>query len=618
MRLFGAVFLLVLLAALVGLDTQPAWAHPLLLQASPAPNALLRSAPSQVQLLFSEDLTSSASRLLVVDHLHHTVTEGRSALVPGNSRELAVRLRSLRPGSYLVSWTVVSADDGHVVHGSYLFSVKVRSPGLAVSGAAPSGQGFPDVDTLAGLLAHWLQLLAAVTWFGSAAFSVFVLPSGDRQPEAWRQHELLVLRRLLRSSLVILIATNAIALLQEAHELVGGDWSAALSTSTVSPLLTDQHGQLWIAQQIVALLALASTLPIPTRRHVPQWLAPAVAEGGSWHVAPWVQIPLGAFFLYAIAASGHAASADVGVLRGSHLVTAAVAVDLLHLLAVALWLGGQIYIFLVLIPTLRPTAPLADGRSFLELLDRFSPIAYGSVAAFVLTGPFNAKIHIPSWSAFFATTYGRALAIKMVLIAMMMLISAFTVYTLRPRIRQALDSGAGETVGRSLLQALVGWLRLNPVLGAGVLLATSVMFFYPVPESFSQSAAAGPTWRSAGLPGVTIHLLAFGHRHRGFAFAATEQGVYRLQGATWQRVLPVQSVWSVALSNDDSTLVAGDESGDVSVSGDAGATWRHALVTSQGVFSVSIRPGKPHWLLAGAGQGLFLSRDGGSHWERRP
>ena len=409
---FRAISILVLLAALIGLDTRPAWAHPLLLRASPPPNALLRSAPSRVQLLFSEELNASGSRILVEDHAHHAVTAGRPALVAGNPRAISVPLQHLRPGSYLVSWTVVSAEDGHVVHGSYVFSFKVRSPGFSSSGSATAGQGSPDADTLAGIVAHWLLLLAAVSWFGSVAFSVSVLPSGRRQSDGWRQRELQALQRVLRFALVALLLANAIAVLQEAHELAGGNWSVALSASTLSTLLADQHGYLWIGEQVVALLALAATLRIPTRRRVPRWLSPAVAEAASWHVATWIHVPLGLVYLYTIAASGHAASAEVGVLWGSHLLTAAAAVDLLHLLAVALWLGGQIYIILVLIPTLRPTQSLIDGRSFLDLLDRFSPIAYGSVAAFVVTGPFNAKIHIPSWSAYFATAYGRALAVK--------------------------------------------------------------------------------------------------------------------------------------------------------------------------------------------------------------
>lgn len=605
--------------ALAWTTTQTAWAHPLLLRATPAPGTVLPSAPSRVQLVFSEDLNGPGSRITVVNHDHHVVTLGHVVATPSNSRAISVRLSHLRPGSYLVSWTVVSADDGHIVHGSYVFSVRVRSPGSLLSGSSSGGQGFPGGDTVAGLLAHWLLLLAATTWFGSAVFSVVVLSPLRRTAGAWGRVEAARLGTLIRLSAVILLAANAVALLADAHELAGEDWATALTTSTLSDLVGSQHGQIWIVQQVVAILVLAATVAIPTRRPVPRWLTPTVTEGASWHVASWVQVPLAVLYLYGLAASGHAASANVGVLFGSHLVSAAVLVDLVHLLAVGLWLGGQIYIVLVLIPALTPAAVGAGGsRTFLAALDRFSPVAYGSVALFTVTGPFNAKIHIASWQAFFASTYGRALSVKLVLIAMMMLVSAFTVYTLRPRIQQALNEpGPGEAIARSLVGSLLTWLRINPLLGAGVLLATSVMFFYPVPEGFSQSAPSGPAWQSAGLPGVTVHFLVFGHRHPAIGYAATEQGVYRLHGATWQRVLTASAVWSVSLSNDDRTVVAGDEAGDVYVSHDRGGTWRRTPVTAQGVYAVSTAPDNPEWLVAGAGEGLYLSRDGGDHWERR-
>lgn len=610
---------LLLALALVCAGAQPAWAHPLLLRATPSPESVLPSIPSRVELVFSEDLSGPPSRITVVDHDHHAVTVGNTVVSRGNPRVIEVRLSHLRPGSYLVSWTVVSAEDGHVVHGSYIFSVKVRSPGALLSGSSPGGQGIPDADTLAALVAHWLLLLAAVTWFGSGAFSVLVLSPLRREGGAWDQVEAARLVALIRLSAVILLGANAIALTVDAHQLAGETWQAALSASTLSDLLAGQHGQLWIAQQVLAILALAATAVIPTQRPVPRWLTPAVAEGASWHVASWAQVPLGILYLYALAASGHAASANVGLLFSGHLVSAAVVVDLLHLLAVGLWLGGQIYIVLVLIPALTPAAVGAGGsRTFLAALDRFSPVAYVSVALFTVTGPFNATIHISSWTAFFGSTYGRALSVKLVLIAIMLLISAFTVYTLRPRIRRALDEpGSSEEIARSLMGGLLSWLRINPLLGAGVLLATSVMFFYPVPESFSQSVPSGPAWRAAGLSGITVHFLVFGHRHSALGYAATEQGVYRLRGADWQRVLNVSSVWSVSLSNDDRTVLAGDEAGDVYLSRDGGATWRRTSVTTQGIYAVSIKPDNPQWLLAGAGEGLYLSRDGGVHWERR-
>jgi copper transport protein len=221
-------------------------------------------------------------------------------------------------------------------------------------------------------------------------------------------------------------------------------------------------------------------------------------------------------------------------------------------MASALWFGGQIYIAIVLISALgvrslrpagtqpetgRPVSSSCTTGAFLDTLDRFSPVAYASIALFALTGPFNAKIHIPSWYAFFNSIYGRALIAKIGLIGLMMLVSANHVYRLRPRLRlSALPSPpaplppAGEGAwtedetastwdspsptmrerglggeGAPLIKRLTAWLRFEPCLGAGVLLAVSVMFYYPVPAGFGPTGPSVYTVRAAGLvAGISI------------------------------------------------------------------------------------------------------------------
>jgi hypothetical protein len=89
----------------------------------------------------------------------------------------------------------------------------------------------------------------------------------------------------------------------------------------------------------------------------------------------------------------------------------------------------------------------------------------------------------------------------MLLIGLMMATSAYTVYLLRPRIARLMRDDIGESVGERLTRRLVGWLQVNPVLGAGVLLATSVMFYYPVPVGFGPP---GPSVYTAHGGGMTV------------------------------------------------------------------------------------------------------------------
>jgi copper transport protein len=488
---------LMLLAVLWWSGTGTAWAHALLVHSDPSPDIVLPAAPQSVHLQFSEDLNASASQIIVWDRSRHVMTTGHALLVPGLPRQMTVGLKPLPPGAYLVLWTSVSAEDGHILRGSYLFFVKERGPGpslIGVSQGAPT-QGFPDASGLASLLAHWVELLAAVSWMGAAAVSSLVFtPSNAATDAVVTGSERSRLRVFLRITIASLIVSSAVVVLLQADSLAG-TWSGAFSGSTITSIFAGQFGQLWIARQVVALCALmataAITMPQPVISRTRSLAAATTAR--SLPLGTLCSGALGFLYLGLFAASGHAAAANIGSVFGSRIVSGAVGTDWLHFIGDALWFGGQIYIVLILIPVLRlRRGPGRAIEGFLDALNRFSPLAYGSIALFVLSGLFSAKIHIPSWYAFFHSIYGWALVVKIGLIGLMMLVSAFTVYIVRPRIRASLTQdelveGGVQTVW---VRRLLAWLGVNPVLGAGVLLATSVMFSYPVPEGLSP---AGPS-----------------------------------------------------------------------------------------------------------------------------
>lgn len=479
--------------ALLCVSSSSAWAHALLLRADPAENALLPSSPPLVHLRFSEDLNGATSKIVVWDRYRHVVSEGSATLVPGQPRQMEVRLKPLAPGSYLVLWTSVSAQDGHILHGYYLFSVRVRGPGPSLAGVSSStSQGFPDGPTLASLLAHWIELLAVVCWVGAVIFSTFVLPaSAGRLDGTLRQREWTRLHWMVGVSLVALLAASSTIVAVQAYSLAGNQWGAIAVPTTLRAIFDVQYGKLWLARQTLVLLALlgivnARAMPRQTRLR--------------WQAIP-IQAILGFLYLYIFAASGHAASAAIGTIGGSSIISVAVLLDWLHYLADAAWFGGQIYLVLVLIPVLALRRDSIHTSVFLDTLNRFSPVAYASVALYAISGVFAAKIHIPSWYAFFNSIYGLALIVKVVLIGLMMLTSVLTVYVLRPLLRRALTSASCD--GDGPRRRLLGWLHLNPVLGIGVLLATSVMFYYPVPAGFAQS---GPSAYTAHVGGLSARL----------------------------------------------------------------------------------------------------------------
>ena len=116
-----------LLAVVVGLAfAAPAAAHTVLVSSDPAAGASLSSGPSRVSATFNEDLQAEFAAMTVVGPDGNIWSRGEPEV---RGRVAGVGLRPLGPsGSYTVNYRVTSAD-GHVVAGSWSFTVTVASTG---------------------------------------------------------------------------------------------------------------------------------------------------------------------------------------------------------------------------------------------------------------------------------------------------------------------------------------------------------------------------------------------------------------------------------------------------------------------------------------------------------
>ena len=146
-------------------------AHALLLRSVPEANGAVDRAPAQVELLFSESLDGSFSRVTVLDSTGKTVDNGDSRVDPADLTRMTVSLPSLPDGVYTVSWKALSAVDGHVTTGAYPFAVgNVDAADLAAAAQASRQVKLP----LGEVLARWLAYLAVATIVGGQIFVLLV------------------------------------------------------------------------------------------------------------------------------------------------------------------------------------------------------------------------------------------------------------------------------------------------------------------------------------------------------------------------------------------------------------------------------------------------------------
>ncbi|MFF5534358.1 copper resistance CopC/CopD family protein [Streptomyces cinerochromogenes] len=380
--------LLLLPALLIGLllgTAAPASAHAVLRASDPADGTVLRTAPRQVTLAFTESVGLLTDSFRIYDPGNHRLRTGPADHAPGRSDTARVTLPArLATGTYTVAWRVVSADS-HPVSGALTFSVGERT----AAPAAPAADRAENRATTAlHTIARYLAYLSLALLLGTAAFVAYCRPPVTahlRTPA-------------LAATAALLVSTAALYLLRAPYEEATAP-TTAFSLSALTHTAATRLGRLLLLRLALLLLAAAAATVLRGRRaRLPRRVILAAAA------------VLAVALSLTWSASDHA-SAGIQV-------PAAIASSTLHLLAMGAWLGG----LAALLWTLRRT-PEPEGMPA-SVPARFSRLASVSVAVLVLTGVYQSWRGLGSWQALTDTTYGRTLLAKLAAVTALLLAAA--------------------------------------------------------------------------------------------------------------------------------------------------------------------------------------------------
>ncbi|HEX6776771.1 MAG TPA: copper resistance protein CopC [Ktedonobacterales bacterium] len=588
-------------------------AHALLVRSVPAARAILQTPPINVQMWFSESVNPLTSRAVVVDTTNREVDNRDNHVSSSDPKEMIVTLPPLPAGTYVVVWRTQSAEDGHIVGGSFFFQIARPDgtvppvpavlptgniPGAGGSGTA--GSASLDGPSSVQALFTWLALVFLGFWVGGLIWETWILSPGRSADSDLAAASALAARRFRRltmAALLLLLVSDLGIVFAQVAELAG-EWSGIFSLPLLKAVLFgSQFGTFWLLRQAIALVGLAVTLlvlgrswsvqrSLPGRSEAP--LAGSASDGvrpwwpalletlrsvlflprrlvAGWRGRSWLgrlELALGAALIVAFALSGHAAA-----LPSSEL-TYGLSVDLLHLVAMTAWVGGLFYIAVVFLPALKRLAPRQRARVLALGLPEFSALAI--VGAFLLaaTGSLNTIIHLTSIDQFITTAYGRTLTIKIGIFLLMVLISAYHAFVLRPRLVQALNEPS-TLASRAVLKTeevvvgtagsahveraaeassnrenqqhdeknpvtahiqrlaggLEGWLRREALLGCAVLLCVALLAAFAgslyAPPPAATSSPTGAFVQTQHVSGYTMTLKVTPARFGTNTFTAT-------------------------------------------------------------------------------------------------
>ena len=416
-------------------------AHAILLRSNPTADSVLSIAPQQVSMWFSEALNPALSTAVVINGQNKRVDNGDAHVSPNDPAEMALTLQNnLPPAVYIVIYRTDSAVDGHILRGSFIFSIAQpngtvptlnpgSNPGANVLGGTNTtglSSGQLDGPAFFNLVMVTLVELGAIFWVGAQFWTNFVLSfSAEKHAEEKPVNEQVQQRferRFSLPTLLVLLLANVGVLVGQAINLTGGNFASALSPSLLAELATSgRFGMYWMVREFIIILAIILALYMLLSKQRPRLVNTLL---------PLANLLLGSALFIAITMSSHAAAVS------ANIVPYAIVVDWLHLLAAALWVGGMLYITTIYLQVLRLRPIPEQARSLTTVLPYFSPLAIAGVLIMAITGPFNATFHLTSWGQFLSTAYGRTLLVKILLVGGLLLTSAYHVGLLRPRVKK--------------------------------------------------------------------------------------------------------------------------------------------------------------------------------------
>ncbi|MFC8365959.1 copper resistance CopC/CopD family protein [Streptomyces griseorubiginosus] len=354
-------------------------AHAALRATDPEDGTVLKSAPRSLTLTFTESVGLLDDSFRVLTPEGKRLKTGEAAHGAGGSDTASVTLPAeLAEGTYTVAWRVVSADS-HPVSGAFTFSVGKPSPATVVVDTGPTEN--PATESLFNM-GRYLAYLAAALLIGTAVFL-----AACRPPEPAR------LGRLLWAGWGTLLGSTLFLLVLRAPYEAGTGPASAFSLKAFERTLSTRPGEALLVRVALLLVAYFFVVRLPRL-------------GESRLSRPWQAA--GAVLAVGLALTWAAAEHASAGIQVPVAMTSAV----LHVLSMAVWLGG--------LAALLSLLHRASSQLPPAVVARFSRLAFGCVTVLVVTGVYQSWRGLGSWKEITGTTYGHLLVLKLIAVALLL------------------------------------------------------------------------------------------------------------------------------------------------------------------------------------------------------
>ena len=484
-KLIARLALVIVALLTVLAPAQIASAHAILLTSEPAPSAVLDESPTEIALFFNEFVDTVFGKIRILDSAGNVVQTVKPIRDASSQSIVRAPISMLEPGTYVVVWRVAS-DDSHPVQGSFSFQIGNKS--TVISATAQY-----QVLERHGL-ARLFDVIRWVTYLG-----VVLLIGGIGLLQAVRTD------RLSPRSTLALIGGWAFAALGTLEGLIaygphvsGYKIYKAVDLSLLSETLTTQYGKMQLARLV--LLGIIGILIAVFQFRGTWW----------WKFGAWASL-VGVTLTLSLA--GHPVATNP--------VALSVGLDMLHLLAVSLWVGP-----LLIIVYDRNMWLATDESTSAPSLQWFSRTAGFAVPAIVVTGVIQAWLMMDGFGQILETRYGRTLIVKVCLVIVLIALGAVS----RKAMQRKQSGSLRQSMGIEVLFGLI------------ILALTSTVVAMPPKGTIEPAPLSSSSFQGQMIVELSLTSARVGQSEVHILVAMADGSLIQVDSATARMSMPLRNI----------------------------------------------------------------------------
>ena len=464
---------------------QVASAHAILLTSEPAPSAVLDQSPTEIALFFNEFVDTVFGKVRILDSSGNDVQTVKPVRDASNKSIVRAPISQLEPGTYVVIWRVASADS-HPVQGSFTFQIGNTSTDVS---AVSNGQVLERHG-----LASLFDVIRWVTYLG-----IVLLIGGIGLLQAVRTD------RLSPRSILALMGGWAFAALGTLEGLIaygphisGYKIYEALDLSLLSETLTTQYGKMQLARLV--LLGIIGTLIAVIQFRGTWW----------WKFGAWASL-VGITLTLSLA--GHPAATNP--------VALSVGLDMLHMLAVSLWVGP-----LLIIVYDRNMWLATDESTSAPSLRWFSRTAGFAVPVIVVTGVIQSWLMMDGFGQILESRYGRTLIVKACLVIVLIALGAVS----RVAMQRKQSGSLRQSMGIEVLFAII------------ILTSTSALVAMPQKGTIEPAPLSSTIFQGQMIVELSLTSARVGQSEVHVVIARADGTFVQIDSATARMAMPSRNI----------------------------------------------------------------------------